>query len=74
MLTFNTKYGLFVLMHSIQVTKVTFFNVRALVFHSMVMSLIPLFFNPFSFSKNMFLINRRKKMNCHDVIIISPWS
>ncbi len=42
MLTFNTKHGLFVLMHSIQVTKVTFFNVRALVFHSMVMSLMPI--------------------------------
>ncbi len=30
----------FVLMHSIQVTKVTFFNVRALVFHSMVIPLM----------------------------------
>ncbi len=40
--TFNTKYGLFVLMHSIQVTKLTFLNVRALVFHSMVMSLMPI--------------------------------
>ncbi len=42
MLMFITQYGLFVLMHNIQVTKVTFFTVRVIVFHSMAMSHMPI--------------------------------
>ncbi len=62
MLTFNTKYGLFVLMHSIHVTKVTFLKVRALVFLSMVMSLMPIL---------AYLLDKARHTNTNAKIILS---